>query len=97
MTPLPGVDDLYPDDPPAPGPSDVNAVRVWMRRAIEEDEAGELLDCGELNCTKLAEECAQSLGLYLTDHESTIPGWLFDLPERELRRMWRERQDLSSS
>ena len=25
------------------------------------------------------------------------PGWLFDLPERELRRMWRERQDLSSS
>ena len=33
-------------------------------------------DCGELNCTKLAEDACDSLGLYDGDD---IPEWLFEM------------------
>jgi hypothetical protein len=35
--------------------------------------------CGELDCTKLAEEAADMFNLYENDDEATIPEWVFEM------------------
>jgi hypothetical protein len=52
-----------------------NKVRLWMRLHVEEYRD----ECGEINCTKLAEDAAQEYNLYQTDEQATIPEWVFDL------------------
>lgn len=50
---------------------------IWMKRALLYDHAS-YDDCGEIDCTKLAENCADGLELY-EDEECNISQELFDL------------------
>lgn len=34
--------------------------------------------CGDINCTKLAEDACDSFNLYEDDDDATIPEWIFD-------------------
>jgi len=52
-------------------------ANTWMKEELKFN-AGIYLDCGEVNCTKLAENCAYELDLYVGD-EYTIPEEVFDL------------------
>lgn len=53
-------------------------ARKWMRGQLRHNRA-EYDDCGEVNSTKLAEDCAQEFNLYGDDPDATIPMWVFDL------------------
>lgn len=49
----------------------------WMQRKLN-NERHLYDDCGEINCTKLAEDCANEFDYYEGD-DYTIPEALFDL------------------
>lgn len=52
--------------------------RKWMQNELEWN-LDVYLEYGEINCTKLAEECAEVLTLYADDFDATIPEKIFDL------------------
>lgn len=56
---------------------DKSKATQWMRNALKYD-LDDYNYFGEVNCTKLAENCANELDLY-EDDEYTIPELLFDL------------------
>lgn len=54
----------------------IQALR-WMKNTLRFDfESYD--DCGEVNCTKLAEDCAEALNLYEDDVDFEIPEVVFD-------------------
>lgn len=57
--------------------NDLERAKSWMNKALTY-ETNDYLDCGEVNCTKLAEDAAEALELY-ADEEATIPEEVFDL------------------
>lgn len=60
-------------------------IRRWMRvelAAAPEDYE----DCGEVNTTKLAEDCAEALDLAGDDFNATIPDEVFDIAFDVARR-----------
>ena len=52
--------------------------RKWMRYELDW-HTEDYLEYGEINCTKLAEACAEALALYTDDFDATIPEEVFDL------------------
>ena len=52
--------------------------KQWMRNELQWNSEN-YLEYGEINCTKLAEECAEVLVLYGDDFDATIPEEVFDL------------------
>ena len=52
-------------------------IKNWMRGELAQFK-NDYLNCGEINCTLLAENCADVLNLYIGD-EYTIPEEVFDL------------------
>jgi hypothetical protein len=60
-------------------PKIVKVARTTMRQLLELDDDETYLDCGEVNCTRLAEEVAETLGLYADDFDATIHPAVFDI------------------
>lgn len=52
-------------------------VKNWMTRELQ-NNSSDYDDCGEVNCTRLAENAAQAMDLYLDDPDFTIPSEVFD-------------------
>ena len=50
----------------------------WMKNELQWNRE-EYIEWGEINTTKLAENCANALLLYLDDFDATIPEEVFDL------------------
>jgi hypothetical protein len=88
--------------PKAPGEDPAHAeptaeqrkqAETWMREVLSDDyDHDDLLDCGEVNRTRLAEECADALDLALDDADATIPEWVFDLAH-EVAEWWGAEDD----
>ena len=52
-------------------------TRAWKWFALY---VAEYVDgCGELNCTRAAEDCASDLDIYEDHEDFEIPDWLFDM------------------
>lgn len=54
-----------------------HTARKWMRNQLRLNR-NDYDDCGEINSTKLAENCANELNLCEGD-EATIPEYVFDI------------------
>lgn len=57
---------------------EIKKARVWMKNALLYDYES-YDDCGEVICTKLAEDCADELNLYENEDEGTISEDMFEL------------------
>lgn len=52
-------------------------ARKWMYSNA--DDYADACESSALDCTKLAEDCANALDLYEPDDAFTIPEWLFEM------------------
>lgn len=52
--------------------------RKWMINELKYN-LSDYLDCGEIQCTKLTEDCANCFDLYDNDNDATIPDGLFEM------------------
>lgn len=65
------------------------AARGWLRKmAPEYEEEG-----GEVNRTKLGEDCANELGLFCDDFDATIPEEVWELADKVAGRYEKELTD----
>lgn len=52
--------------------------KYWMKQELNFN-LDDYLEYGEINCTKLAENCADALNLYIDEIDYQIPEYVFDI------------------
>ena len=69
------------------------AAKEWLLYEFRYNKKEYLDECNELNYTKIAEDCANSLNIYENEVDYKIPDWLFsmviDVAEKFEQKLYR--------